>query len=221
MSNTGTSKFWSVLCDIIFPKCCLACNISLKGCGVISFCHTCREGIRYVQGPYCTICGKPFAKSAGETHLCSYCLKNRWHFSKARAVVCYEGPVVEALKTFKYYGRMYGLETFATLTFEYFQPNPLPRPDLILPVPLHVMRLRKRGFNQALVLSRKLFPQYRKIIDPYTLIRHKRTTSQTGLNGKERRRNVKNAFKVKRPDNILNKKILLVDDVFTTGATVN
>jgi ComF family protein len=83
------------------------------------------------------------------------------------------------------------------------------------------MRLRKRGFNQALVLSRKLFPQYRKIIDPYTLIRHKRTTSQTGLNGKERRRNVKNAFKVKRPDNILNKKILLVDDVFTTGATVN
>jgi len=107
------------------------------------------------------------------------------------------------------------------LTRQYYLHHPLPEPDLILPVPLHPKRLRARGFNQALVLCRKFFPKSKKRIDPHVLERHQWTRPQTGLNGKDRRRNVKNVFRVKKAEKIKNKKILLVDDVFTTGATVN
>ena len=129
--------------------------------------------------------------------------------------------MAEAVKVFKYNGKMYGLETFAAMTRQYYLHHPFPEADLILPVPLHPKRLRKRGFNQALVLARKFFPKSKERIDPHVLERHQWTCAQTGLNGRERRRNVKNAFKVRNPEKIKNKKILLVDDVFTTGATVN
>jgi ComF family protein len=141
--------------------------------------------------------------------------------TQARAVVCYQAPVAEAVRIFKYNGKMHGLETFAALTRQYYLHHPLPEPEFILPVPLHPKRLRKRGFNQALVLCRKLFPKIKERIDSHVLERHQWTLPQTGLNGAERRRNVKNAFRIKNPEKIKNKKILLVDDVFTTGSTVN
>ena len=221
MSNILRTELWPVLLDILFPERCLGCGIGLKGRQVISYCQACQQDIRIIQEPYCTTCGKPFDKSAGESHLCSYCLKNGWHFTRARAVVYYQTPVAEAVKVFKYNGKMYGLETFAALTRQYYLHHPFPEADLILPVPLHPKRLRKRGFNQALVLARKFFPKSKERIDPHVLERHQWTCAQTGLNGGERRRNVKNAFRVRDPEKIKNKKILLVDDVFTTGATVN
>jgi len=116
---------------------------------------------------------------------------------------------------------MHGLATFAALAQKYLQRQPLEQPDLIVPVPLHVKRLRQRGFNQALILSRKFFPQDRRIIDPHVLERHHWVRPQTGLRGSERRRNVKNAFRVCSPEKVKHRKVLLVDDVFTTGATVN
>jgi ComF family protein len=221
MSNISRKEFWSAFRDIIFPECCLGCGAGLKRCSDISFCQACLQKVSLIQEPFCTTCGKLFDKSAGESHLCSYCLKSRWHFTRARAVVCYHGPVAEAVKTFKYNGKMYGLETFAALTRQYYMYHPLPESDLILPVPLHPRRLRKRGFNQALVLCRKLFSKRKEKIDPLVLERPQWTHPQTGLKGAERRRNVRNAFRVKNPEKVKNKKILLVDDVFTTGSTVN
>lgn len=221
MSNIFRTELWPILRGILFPERCLGCGIGLKGRQVISYCQACQQDIRIIQEPYCTTCGKPFDKSTGESHLCSYCLKNGWHFIRARAVVYYQGPIAEAVKLFKYNGEMYGLETFAALTQQYFLHHPVPQPDVILPVPLHVKRLRQRGFNQALVLARKLFPAYKGKIDPHVLERQSWTNPQAGLSGTDRRKNVKNAFSLNKPEKIKNKKILLVDDVFTTGATVN
>ena len=221
MSNTFRSELWLSFRDILFPERCLACGTGLKVRQGISYCPSCFKDVRLIQEPFCTVCGRPFDKSAGKGHLCSDCLKNRWHFTRARAAVYYQEPIAGAVKVFKYSGKMYGLETFAALAHQYYLQCPLPEPDLILPVPLHPKRLRRRGFNQALVLGRKLFPESKKRIDPYILERHQWTSVQTGLNGLERRRNVKNAFRIKNPEKIKNKKILLVDDVFTTGATVN
>lgn len=221
MSNIFRTELWTTLRDILFPERCLACGTGLKGRQDISYCQTCLQDVRLIQAPFCTTCGKPFDKSAGENHLCGYCLKHGWHFTTARAVVYYQTSVAEAVKAFKYSGKMYGLETFAALTRQYYLHHPLPEPDLILPVPLHPKRLRRRGFNQALVLGRKLFPKSKERIDPHVLERHQWTCTQTGLDGEERRRNVKNAFRIRNSEKIKNKKILLVDDVFTTGATVN
>jgi len=221
MSNIFRTELWSDFLDIFFPECCLACSTGLKRRQDISFCQSCLQNVRLIRTPLCTTCGKPFEKSAGESHLCGYCLTHGWHFTQARAVVYYQTPVAEAVKGFKYNGKMYGLETFAALARQYYLYHPFPEPDLILPVPLHSKRLRKRGFNQALVLGRKLFSKSKEKIDPHILDRPQWTRPQTGLKGTERRRNVKNAFRVKKPEKIKNKKILLVDDVFTTGATVN
>ena len=107
------------------------------------------------------------------------------------------------------------------LAQQYFQQQPLQQHDLIVPVPLHIKRLRQRGFNQALVLCRKIFPASRDKIGSRVLERHAWTQPQTGLSGPDRRRNVRNEFTLRRPEQIKNKRVLLVDDVFTTGATVN
>ncbi len=94
-------------------------------------------------------------------------------------------------------------------------------PDIILPVPLHISRLRSRGFNQALLLARVCFPEWQGKIQPDLLHRHKPTIPQTSLSGKARRNNLKGAFSVSDPGLVAGRKILLIDDVFTTGATLN
>ena len=222
MSNNFSGKeLWLTFRNILFPEKCLGCSAVLNGNQGVSFCQACLQDVRFIQEPFCTRCGKPFEKSAGKSHLCSYCLKNKWYFTRARSAVYYQEPIAGAVKTFKYSGKMYGLETFAALACQYYKKQPLPKPDIILPVPLHSVRLRRRGFNQALVLARKLFPAYKRLIDPHVLERHRETCVQAGLNMAERRRNVKNAFRVRRPEKVIKKRILLVDDVFTTGATVN
>ena len=207
--------------DILFPLSCLGCSAVLQERQKISYCTTCLEDVRLLREPFCTTCGKPFDQAAGESHLCSYCLVNGRHFKQARAVVRYQPPVTEAVKMFKYRGKMHGLATFAALAQQYFVHQPLEQPDLLVPVPLHIKRLRQRGFNQALILCREIFPAYRDRVDPHVLERRFGTKPQTGLSAAERSRNVRNAFTVRRPEKIKNKKILLVDDVYTTGATVN
>lgn len=221
MNNNSRIKLWLTLLDILFPESCLGCGSGLKGRQAVSYCQECLAQIRIIQEPYCTRCGRPFDKSAGGNHLCSRCLTKGWYFSRARAAVCYKGPLAEAVKLFKYHGKMYGLDTFAVLTRQFYDNRSQPAADLILPVPLHAGRLRKRGFNQALILTRKFFPEQMDKIDPFVLERHRGTAPQTGLSGAARCKNVRNAFRVTRPEKIKNKKILLVDDVFTTGATVN
>jgi ComF family protein len=221
MTKVFRSKTWLDILDILFPQCCLACGIGLENRQEISYCGKCRQTIRFILEPYCTICGKPFDKAAGTNHLCGHCLRKGWFFKKARAAVGYQSPIAEAVKIFKYNGKMSGLATFAALSQNFLRLQPLEQPDLVIPVPLHRKRLRQRGFNQALILSKKIFPEYITRINTQALKRHIWIRPQTGLKGAERLKNVKNAFMVCKPEEITNKKILLVDDVFTTGATVN
>jgi len=221
MRKIFRSELWLSFLDSIFPGHCLACGTGLKGRQEISYCGICLQSVRLIQEPFCTLCGKPFEKANGINHFCGSCLRKGWHFKQARAVVSYQPPITEAVKVFKYRGKMHGLATFTALSQHFFQQHPQEEPDLIIPVPLHIRRLRQRGFNQALILSQKIFSAYRGKINPHILERRHWNKPQTGLQGAERHRNVKNAFMVRRPENIYNKKILLVDDVFTTGATVN
>jgi ComF family protein len=221
MINFFKTELWLSVLDICFPESCLGCGTVLKFRQDISFCQPCLHNVRLLQEPYCTLCGQPFAGAAGTNHLCGYCLRNTWYFTQARAAVWYQPPMTEAIKMFKYHSKMYGLATFGALAQQYFQQQPLQQHDLIVPVPLHIKRLRQRGFNQALVLCRKIFPASRDKIGARVLERHAWTQPQTGLSGPDRRRNVRNEFTLRRPEQIKNKRVLLVDDVFTTGATVN
>jgi ComF family protein len=100
-------------------------------------------------------------------------------------------------------------------------PEDMVKPDLVLPVPLHIKRLRRRGFNQASLLAVSFFPEEKKKIKNTILFRKRETVPQTGLNGSLRRKNIKNAFFVEAPEQVKGKNIVLIDDVFTTGTTVN
>jgi ComF family protein len=127
--------------------------------------------------------------------------------------------MAEAIHRFKYQGEQAGLATFAH--FHRTLVGDLAEPDAILPVPLHPERLRLRGFNQALLLAQAFFPDARKRPEPGVLVRLRHTLPQTGMNGAARRKNLRRAFAVSRPETIRGRSVLLVDDVYTTGSTVH
>jgi ComF family protein len=148
-------------------------------------------------------------------------LTTSWNFEKARSFFAYEENIASLIHKLKYSGEMTGLDTFKWLSEQSDILDDFDTPDFILPVPLHLKRLRKRGFNQALVLARNIFPRERKKIRHDILIRRTNTPSQMGLSGKKRRQNLTDAFIVATPSEIAGKNILLLDDVFTTGSTAN
>lgn len=207
--------------DLCFPPACLACGARLPDSAAPLFCATCAADVRLVAEPLCRCCGRAFPWAAGGNHTCGPCLQKPWHFRAARAVLHYSDPVSQAVQAFKYRGSTTGLATFRQLKERLHHLDYLADVDLILPVPLHVRKLRERGFNQALVLARALFPAQRQRITPFLLARTRPTVSQTGLSGGDRRRNLKDAFRVEAPAQVAGKRLLLVDDIFTTGSTVN
>jgi len=208
------------LLDLLLPSFCLACEKPLGPAPELLFCPDCLAGIHCITSPLCPCCGRVYLKAAGGDHHCGPCLAKPRHFSRARAVFLYEEPVKEVIHRFKYQGKTACLPSFARFARNLPHLAEMEGVDWIVPVPLHPSRLRERGFNQALLLARAFFPKDRRVA-PGLLIRLRPTEPQTSFNGAARRTNLKNAFGVAQPQLLTGKKILLIDDVFTTGTTVN
>jgi ComF family protein len=128
--------------------------------------------------------------------------------------------VSNAIQQFKYHRDLSIGKTLSVLAASHY-PFFAKAYDVIIPVPLHLERLRWRGFNQALLLSRTIGATYGIVVDPFLLERNRPTAPQTQLTGKERYTNVKGAFFVSTPAQVKDKRVLLVDDVYTSGATVH
>jgi ComF family protein len=170
-----------------------------------------------------------FTSPEGDDHLCADCITTAPPFERARAAGVYEGPLRTLIQAFKFSGKTALARPLGALAFHTFlrhwEPGSI---DLIMPVPLHARRMRRRGFNQAWLLIRDWPERYRTAqgtsgditLCRKALIRHRRTPPQTGLDGEHRRRNIRNAFCVTKGAILSGKRILLVDDVYTTGATV-
>lgn len=209
-------SFGLTLLDFFLPRFCLFCGAAVASEPGSVICPDCQSQVQWIHSPLCPVCGAPF-KGAGVDHLCSNCQLHPPFYHRARAVAFYDGVVLEAIHRFKYHRRL----AYARLLKDWLAtPTGLEMAqaaDLILPVPLHPRRLRSRGFNQALVLA-QAFPDLPLGRD--LLIRTRWTKPQVGLSGKERLDNVHHAFAVKDPEAVAGKNILLIDDVFTTGATI-
>jgi ComF family protein len=216
------------LVDWLYPPRCRACGGRIRGRDLSYFCSTCWPQIQIVSHPLCTICGRPFFDASGDDHPCGNCLSRTPHFISARAWACYprdeadKHPLRRVVQRFKY-GRKVSLgkPLGRLMTFgceEFLNGWDV---DLILPVPLHPKRLRWRGFNQSVLLARQVGRAYGIPLDPYVLFREKETPPQTQLSEEERRRNVRGVFSVRGKQAIQRKNLLLVDDVYTSGATVN
>jgi ComF family protein len=228
IASPGLSDRFDWVVDWLFPPRCRACGSWIHGQDSEYFCISCRPGIELVTHPLCSICGRPFLGSAGEDHPCGVCIKRAPHFVRARAWACYpreeleQQPLRSVVHKFKY-GRKVSLgkplgRLMARGSEEFLSEI---RAELIVPVPLHPKRLRWRGFNQSVLLARQVSRAYDTPMDPFVLTRRRETPPQTQLSEEERRRNMRGAFAVDPDKPVKNKTILLVDDVYTSGATAN
>ena len=215
------------LLNCLYPPRCRFCKRCLPRQDE-TFCAGCHAKIRLVSHPLCKTCGRPFLDIGGEDHECSTCIARAPYFLQARAWACYpredpEGhPLLEVLQQFKY-GRKVALgkplgRLMAKSGYAHFHNLDL---DSIIPVPLHPRRLRWRGFNQSVILAREVGRMWGVPIDPFVLLRTKETLPQTQLPEEERRRNVRQAFTVDPTKSLKGKSLLVLDDVYTSGATVN
>ena len=207
--------------QFLLPPQCHCCEKFLEE-GQQGICPDCLSKIRWIEPPLCTLCGVPFLSREIENHPCGACLTRGTYFTMARAVGYYEGPLREAIHRWKYEEKSYLTLFFGEKLAEgfcrYWDPQSF---DLIIPVPLHSKRLRERGFNQALLLVKELsrrtqIPYSKRLLQKRIL-----TPPQVNLSGGEREKGVRGSFHIQRDEEIEGKSILLVDDVYTTGATVN
>lgn len=187
-------------------------------------CSFCRSRLDASPVPYlCAGCGRPFASphtlNASPEHLCGSCLKDPPHFDQTLAAGLFEGPLREAVHLYKYRpARSLGRPLASWMTAQVRMISGL---DQVMPVPLHRRRLRQRGFNQALLLANVVADAFALRLVYDNLHRVRNTRPQVELSGEERSWNVRDAFRLDRPAEVEGDRILLVDDVFTSGATMN
>ena len=208
--------------ELLFPARCLGCAEQLASSRPPLLCPDCFQGAFAIPPPFCTCCGNPLQSE--DNHLCLTCLDKPLAFTKARSSFLYQEPISTLLLQLKFSHNLTGLASLAALIKETPALLDLKEPDLILPVPLHIQRLRERGFNQSQLLAKACLPKWRKKIRHDLLRRNRHTVPQTRLSGTARRNNLHQAFCLEKPDHlqeVKGKHILLVDDVFTTGSTLH
>ncbi len=221
-------RAFDAMLDVVFPPCCIACQVWLSTPSPHSFCSSCRDRIQLAQPPFCRGCGRPYLHDWQGDHPCGGCLLRPPAFSRARSWGCYPResdaahPLRQVIHRFKY-GRQPSLGTIlGRLMAEACQPwFHGPGFDVVVPVPLHPRRLRWRGFNQSVLLGREVGRAWGIHLDPFVLIRKTETAPQSTLNLRERQPNVRGAFAIARARSVEDRRVLVVDDVYTSGATVN
>jgi ComF family protein len=203
--------------EFFLPRLCLFCNAAVGEEAHVAVCPECEGQIEWVGSPLCASCGAVFASRDGADRVCGDCTKDPPPFTRARAAAIYDGPAAQAVKRFKFTRQMAYLPVMQHWLKRPICTELVTAADLIVPVPLHPRRLRQRGFNQALLLAHAFSeaPLGREAV-----VRVRHTVPQVELKPKERRDNVKGAFGVPDPALVKGKNILLLDDVYTTGATV-
>lgn len=216
-------RLLSFALDLIYPPACCHCGALPDDSG---FCAACLRRIEVPRPPYCFRCGVPFRTRHEDNHACGRCRAGAPAFDTARAAAIYDAslaadqPLKAALQRYKY-NRDVALAAPLATFLRRECPFDLAAYDIAVPVPLHIGRLRWRGFNQASLLARRITAGTGLRVDAFSLERARATQPQVELDEKERHRNVAAAFRVARPERIRQRRVLLVDDVYTTGSTVN
>lgn len=207
----------------LLPAYCTSCRVPLHDDPVPFFCRRCWSELQPLSGPCCPRCGRPFvsphALAHSPSHTCSPCRRRPPSYTRAWSLYRYDGPLEDAIKLFKYHNKVALRWALADLLAE--KCHEFPAVDVVMPVPLHASRLREREYNQSLLLATRTAGACNVSLSYDNLIRIRETVPQTALRRRLRLNNLRRAFSVCRPREIAGKRVLLVDDVFTTGTTVN
>lgn len=222
--QTSTMRRWIHKClHAIFPCSCVICHAELDEDSVPFFCAACWAGLTPFAGPQCPRCSRPFESALTLTHSpahrCSECRVHPPAYTRAWALYPYRSPLKEAIGLLKYRGKVSLATPLGNLMIDARQF--LPPIDFIIPVPLSPHRLRFREFNQSALFAHHVSRQWNISLLLSALERRKETVPQTTLNRRARVKNLRKAFAVSRPAAIKGKSLLLIDDVWTTGTTIN
>lgn len=212
--------FWISAIDLLLPPRCIGSGEIVDAPGMISPAYW--SQLSFIEKPFCACCGMPFGFETTEGALCGGCLEDAPAFDAARAAVVYNDASRQAVLDFKYGDRLHAAQTFAGWMTRAGH-DLIAQSDVLVPVPLHRKRLWQRRFNQSALLAGVLAKAARKAYAPDALRRLRFTVPQKGLSRRERNDNVHNAFGIdaRRAADIHGKNVLLIDDVFTSGATLN
>lgn len=205
--------------DLLYPPRCEACGRLRRD----PLCQECRAQVELVKRPLCEICGESFDPRAQAAPRCQRCRSSRKPFSIARSAAHYHGPLADAIRRFKYHGQIVLGKPLGSIMLEALagaasdlDPTTL---DVVCPVPLHASRQRERGFNQSQLLAGEISEAIGKPVRSL-LERTRATAPQVDLPARSRAGNVRGAFAPKGQTEIARQTVLLIDDLFTTGATL-
>lgn len=213
------------LMKLLYPATCPICDEVqeqlLTDDGIAEICPSCEKKLVRAAQPVCMKCGKPLERDRVRREYCADCMRHPHKFTQGRAVFVYQGAVVASMHRLKYknrrdYAAAYAKEAYRT------QGEWIRRiaPDALIPVPLHKKRRRRRGYNQAELIARKLSEYTGIPMEKDLLLRRVNTRPQRQLEAKERKNNLKNAFQMSKKIVKL-ERVLLIDDIYTTGSTVD
>ncbi len=203
------ARLWDLILDLLFPPKCAGCGSWGRW-----LCDDCLRSIRFLEEPCCRFCGAPL----DEWGVCPSCSLEPHSLEGIISVAYFEGSIQKAVHLFKYRGRTALAPTLAELMASQVLRHPV-RADGIVPVPLHPSRLKERGYNQSALLAESLGRRLGLPVINGALERIRCTRPQVGLSAQERKENVKGAFRA-YPSLVAGKDLILVDDVCTTGATL-
>ncbi|MDH4152202.1 MAG: ComF family protein [Nitrospira sp.] len=206
-----------------FPIQCVVCGSPLTDDLVPHFCTSCWSTLQPMPTARCARCDRPFVSPAATAyspqHRCYACVEHPPSYTRAWTLYPYTPPLQDAIRLLKYQGKVSLVTPLANLML-----TTLPQVDaidLVIPVPLHHERLCQREFNQALLLADQIGRHLSISVSYTNLVRTTPTPPQTTLSRRNRLKNLRHTFAVQHPAELMNKRILLIDDVFTTGTTVN
>lgn len=214
----GIWALGDALLDFVYPAHCALCGAVL-GDGEHVVCERCWGKVQIIEGPHCRRCGYPV-----ETTVigCDHCAGKTFRFEGARVLSAFDETVQALIHLLKYKGkRSVGRRLGWMLGEVLVSEDDMGDVDWVMPVPLHRSREKERGYNQSLLLATEIGRCLGVGVQKKMLIRTRRTASQTELSAEERVKNVSGAFRVSHDEEIAGMRILLVDDVLTTGATLN
>ena len=218
------SDYVHALLDLFYPRSCLHCKRNLNDSHELYICEDCNRQIPYVNELHCIRCGSAIGQYSTSTTKegCTVCKGKHLHFDALTAIAHYEGVMKTLIHKFKYARQKFLFRILNDFVITHKKLKEIvPDIDVVVPVPLHWLKKMNRGFNQSELLSLGIQRYFSKPMSSNNLCRIKNTESQTHLSKSQRQVNIHNAFFVKCPRSFQGKKILLVDDVLTTGVTAS
>lgn len=222
MSNAALTSWLNAGLAFVYPEACQLCGERRAKPEDGLVCARCWTQVRFIKPPFCDRCGLPFDGAITATFECSNCRDLEWSFSSARSAVVAAGVVLETIHRYKYQQALWFEPFLADLLLREALPA-LREPawDCVVPVPLYPAKERAREFNQAARLAAHLAAALKLPLHESALRRVLPTTTQTRLSREERAANVRRAFALRPDCPPFGRRVILVDDVFTTGATTS